>query len=137
MGPLSEEFLFRFLLIVYLPYVFLYYTFVKDPFVPKSDNKKKVVATFLFLERHANKIYYHAFQSKNKKLIVFWVIVCSFIFAIAHGPNLYSFALYFVPGVLYSYLFIRYGLLASWICHGTSNILSPYINSIFFYLLHS
>lgn len=137
LGPFSEEFLFRFFLIVYLPYVFLYYTFVKEPFVPKSDKNNKIAATFLFLERHANKIYYQAFRAKNKKLIVSWVIVCSFLFAIAHGPNIYSFALYFVPGLLYSYLFLRYGLLASWIGHGTSNILSPYINSIFYYLLHS
>lgn len=137
LGPFSEEFVFRFLLIVYVPYVFLYFTFVKERLVPKTDKHKKIAGTLLFIERHANKIYYQAFRAKNKKLIVSWVIVCSFLFAIAHGPNIYSFAFYFVPGVIYSYLFLRYGLLASWIGHGTSNILSPYINSIFYYLFHS
>lgn len=136
-GPFSEEVVFRFLLMVYIPYLFLYFTFVKEPLVTKTDKHKKIVAVFLFLERLSNKIYYQAFQAKNKKLIIPWVIVCSFLFSIAHGPNIYSFPLYFVPGLLYSYLFLRYGLLASWIGHGTSNILSPYINSIFYYTLHS
>jgi uncharacterized protein len=137
LGPFTEEFVFRFLLLFYVPYVFLYYIFVKEPLVPKTDKFKMIAAIFLFLERQANKIYYQLFRAKNKKIIISWVIVCSFLFASVHGPNIYSFVLYFVPGLLYSYLFLRYGLLASWIAHGTSNILSPLINSIIYSVLHS
>jgi membrane protease YdiL (CAAX protease family) len=137
LGPFSEEFVFRFLLIVYAPYLLLYHIFVKEPLVLETDKQKKLAAPFLLLEKHANKIYYQAFQAKNKKLIGAWVIVCSFLFAIAHGPDIYSFALYFIPGLLFSYLFLRYGLLASWIGHGVSNIVSPYMNYIFYYFLHN
>jgi uncharacterized protein len=127
LGPFTEEFIFRFFLIVYGPFVILYYPFVKKSIVPKAVKHKKMAAPFLFLERQVNKIFYQAFRAKNKKLIVPWVIVCSFLFATSHGPNISSFPLYFFPGLLFSFVFLRYGFLASWIGHGASNILSPYI----------
>jgi len=135
-GPFSEEFLFRFFLIVYLPYLALYHTFINKPLVTKKHVNKKNFKPFIFIDNVANKIYYRVFEMKDKKLISGWFILVSFFFALVHGPDIYSFPLYFLPGILYSFVYLKYGFLASWICHGTSNAFSGIVNSIFISLLN-
>ncbi|MCM3117396.1 CPBP family intramembrane metalloprotease [Neobacillus sp. MER 74] len=135
-GPFSEEFLFRFLLIVYLPYLALHHTFIKKPLETKKNVNKSISKPFIFLVNAVNKVYYRVFEMKDKKLISGWVILVSFFFAFVHGPDLYSFPLYFLPGILFSFVYLKYGFLASWICHGTANTLSGIVNAIFISFLN-
>ncbi|PFP25920.1 hypothetical protein COJ96_19410 [Bacillus sp. AFS073361] len=135
-GPFSEEFLFRFFLIVYLPYLALHHTFIKKPLETKKNVNKSISKPFIFLVNVANKVYYRVFEKKDKKLISSWVILVSCFFAFVHGPDLYSFPLYFLPGILFSFVYLKYGFLASWICHGTANTLSGIVNAIFISFLN-
>lgn len=100
-GPFTEEFIFRFILIA------------------------GFIGILNLLIRKFNR-----FIKMKPIAIFFWIIVTNSLFSIAHGPDLLSFPTYFVGGVIPSLFFIRYGFLAAWISHGMFNFLSPIAFSI-------
>lgn len=136
-GPFNEEVLFRFLFLFFLPYFLLFHTFVKKPLILKEDKHRTLALPILFLEKIAKWLYYRAFYFKDKKIVIIWTFLGSVLFSLAHGPDIYSFPIYFLPGIIYCYLFLKYGLLASWIAHGFGNMLSPVINSIYYAIFSS
>lgn len=135
-GPFSEEFLFRFLLLFFLPQMMLSVFFPKEAFVSKKNENKKLPKPYIVLSNLANRLHYRAYELKDKRIISAWVILVSFLFSMVHGPDMYSFAIYFLPGILYSFVYLKYGFLASWICHGASNSMSNMMNSIFISFLN-
>lgn len=56
-----------------------------------------------------------------KLALIPWVFCVTSLFAILHGPNKISFPAYFVPGMVYSLIYLRYGLFASILTHSSSN----------------
>ncbi|AGL00327.1 CPBP family intramembrane glutamic endopeptidase [Desulfoscipio gibsoniae] len=54
-------------------------------------------------------------------LIGAWVVATSTIFALLHGPEPAAFAIYFISGVVYSIVYLRYGVLASLLVHAAGN----------------
>jgi uncharacterized protein len=136
-GPFNEEVFYRFILLYFLPYSFLYFNFIKNPITIKDNKSKRLTKPFHFFEKIPKWLYYRGFYFQDKKLIGIWIIIVSAFFSFSHGPDVNSFAIYFLPGVLYSYLFLKYGLLSSWIAHGFGNALSPIINQIFIVMLSS
>lgn len=102
-GPFSEEFLFR-----YLPYGGLSLAF--------AGMSKEI--------KWLKNIYDALFINKNPKYIWAWIIITNIVFAMAHGPDILSFPLYFIPGIVFSLFFLRFGFLAAWISHGASNLFS-------------
>lgn len=70
------------------------------------------------------KLYHELFIIKNPRYIWSWVILTNIGFAMAHGPDILNFPLYFLPGVVFSIIFLRLGFLAAWISHGSSNFFS-------------
>ncbi|WML52104.1 CPBP family intramembrane glutamic endopeptidase [Neobacillus sp. PS3-12] len=102
-SPFSEEFVFRYLLYGGLSLA-----------IVKLAKENKLI----------KKIYNELFINKNQIYIWSWIILTNIGFAMAHGPNLLSFPLYFVPGIVFSIMFLRLGFLAAWISHGSSNLFS-------------
>ncbi|MCM3390455.1 CPBP family intramembrane metalloprotease (plasmid) [Ureibacillus chungkukjangi] len=117
LGPFNEEVIFRFLLLYFLPYSFFYYIF-----------EEKCTRRLVFSR---DNILIKAFKERNKGIVICWVILLSSLFSIVHGPNFLSFPMYFLGGIIFSYLFLRFGFLPAWIAHGSYNILSPYVHFIF------
>jgi hypothetical protein len=102
-SPFSEEFLFR-----YLPFGGIFLGIV--------DMEKR----YKWIKR----IHEELVINKNPKYIWFWIILTNIGFAMAHGPDLLSFPLYFIPGIVFSLFFFRYGFLSAWLAHGASNFFS-------------
>src|SRR5690606_24609991 len=75
-GPFNEELVFRFLLLYYVPFLIL---------------------SLLYKVRKL-KNYIDFFIKKKKALISFWVILISSLFSLMHGPDLWSFMIYFPGG---------------------------------------
>lgn len=104
-GPFNEEFIFRFLL------------FGGMIMILKNLSKK-----------------FKWIKSKRSMIIFLCIIISNTIFSMVHGPNLSSFPLYFIGGVIDTLFFLRYGFLAGWIAHGMFNFLSPIAHSIILHL---
>lgn len=112
-GPFNEELIFRFLLLYYVPFIIL---------------------SSLSKERKQNN-YIDYLIKKKKALISFWVILISGFFSLMHGPDLWSFMIYFPGGVICSLLFLRYGFLSAWIAHASFNAISPFMQYVVIKLL--
>ncbi|GAE35612.1 CPBP family intramembrane glutamic endopeptidase [Halalkalibacter akibai] len=122
-GPFNEEFLFRFLLLFLIPYSIL------NSFSYMSIDKENGLFNRIKLmgERLNKKI----FVERNNTIVAIWLFITSSIFSLMHLPDIYSFFIYFIGGMLYGFLFIKYGFLLAWIAHGISNGFSPIVNSIY------
>lgn len=107
-GPFNEEFLFR-----YLSYGGLFLLIKQLPDHPWL--------------RWIHNISDHLFVKKTKEYVIFWVLLTSTWFSLVHGPNLLNFFFYFLSGVVYGVLFLKYGLLASWTAHGSFNLFSNFM----------
>ncbi|HDR8221064.1 TPA: CPBP family intramembrane metalloprotease, partial [Bacillus cereus] len=59
-----------------------------------------------------------------------WVILTNIGFALLHGPDISTFYLYFIPGVVDALLFLRLGFLSAWLAHGVFNLCSLTVLSI-------
>ena len=108
-GPFNEEIFFRYLLYAGI-------------FLALADIKTK----FLWLE----KVYHEVFIHKNPQYIWSWVILTNIGFALLHGPDISTFYLYFIPGVVDALLFLRLGFLSAWLAHGACNLCSITVLSI-------
>jgi membrane protease YdiL (CAAX protease family) len=102
-SPFSEEFFFRYLLYGGLSLA-----------IVEMAKENKVI----------KKIYIELFINKNQIYIWSWIILTNIGFAMAHGPNIISFPLYFISGIVFSIFFLRLGFLAAWISHGSANLFS-------------
>lgn len=100
LGPFSEEFLFRYLM--FSGIILLW-----------ADFPPKWVSG---INEHI--------QKRKKTYWIGWVLLVNVIFALLHGPNLLNFPLYFLPGIVDTLFFLRYGFLAAWISHGVFNLFS-------------
>lgn len=70
---------------------------------------------------------YKVIESKNVQIIllIIWFIGNSMFFAYVHGPSLTNSYLYFIPGLLYSALFFKYGLVSDTFAHMSFNYFGP------------
>jgi membrane protease YdiL (CAAX protease family) len=103
LSPFSEEFFFRYLLYGGLSLA-----------IVKMANENKLI----------KKIHNELFINKNQIYIWSWIILTNIGFALAHGPDILSFLLYFISGIVFSIMFLRLGFLAAWISHGSANLFS-------------
>jgi uncharacterized protein len=65
-GPLNEEIIYRFLFLYFLPYLFLYYTFIKNPLTNKMILSKKWALPVLYIEKLAKWLFYRSFFFRIK-----------------------------------------------------------------------
>ncbi|MFJ8235764.1 type II CAAX prenyl endopeptidase Rce1 family protein [Ureibacillus sp. NPDC094379] len=122
LGPFTEEVIFRFLLLYLLPYTLLRFLYNERAFI------KRIVSESVFL--FGKKIYKNMTKTHSKVFIIIWIILVSCLFSLVHGPDLWSFPIYFIGGVIPGYLYIKYGFLSAWIVHGSFNALSPIMNTV-------
>lgn len=96
-GPLFEEFLFRIVFFTIITYIVGY-----------IDNR--------FQKSFLKKLF-------DFKSILCWIIIVvnGSLFSLAHLPDISNFHLYFIGGVVYSIIYIKYGFYGSWLCHGFYN----------------
>lgn len=107
-GPFLEEFIFRIVFFTFIAYIAGY-------------------IDYRFGKKLLNRIF-------NFRSIFCWIliIVNGTIFSLIHLPNMSNFHLYFIGGVVYSIIYIKYGFYASWLCHGFYNYFSfSFIFSLF------
>ncbi|MEC0035205.1 CPBP family intramembrane metalloprotease [Bacillus cereus] len=102
-GPFLEEVLFR-----YIPYTTVLW----------GANRAKEHSIIL------NKLYFNLFIEKNTKYVWGWILFTSFLFAMVHGPNILNFWVYFIPGVVLAWLFLRYGFFSALLAHSIFNFYS-------------
>lgn len=117
-GPFNEEVIFRFLLLYYVPLIILRSLFIERQILNVTIQK-----------------FFYLLNKKNKVIISVWVILISSIFSLMHGPDLWSFIIYFPGGVICSYLFLRYGFISAWIAHASFNAISPFMHNVVIKLL--
>ncbi|WP_129692258.1 CPBP family intramembrane glutamic endopeptidase [Gottfriedia acidiceleris] len=104
-GPFEEEVLFRLLI-----YAIIF----------------SLVLLIFKVYSHYKKIHKIVLEERGKWIAaVIFVIVSSFVFGYLHEPSFSpSLLMYLVPGIIYSLLFLRYGLLSSFAAHITNNTFS-------------
>ncbi|MCI0767261.1 CPBP family glutamic-type intramembrane protease [Bacillus sp. TL12] len=102
-GPFNEEIIFR-------------YSLYAGIFLALADFKTK----FSWLEKVYNELFIH----KSPKYIWGWILVTNVGFALLHGPDISTFYLYFIPGVIDALFFLRFGFLSAWLAHGAFNLCS-------------
>ena len=122
LGPFTEEVIFRYFLLFLLPYALLLFLYNKRAII------KRFVSESVFL--FGKKLYYNMTNTHSKVTITIWVIFVSSLFSLGHGPDLWSFPIYFMAGVIYGFLFIKYGFFSAWVAHGSFNALSPIMNAV-------
>lgn len=98
LGPFTEEILFRIVFFTSILYIAGY-----------IDNK--------FNKRFSDKV-------SNLKSILCWVLIIinGVLFSLFHEPDISNFHLYFIGGIAYSVLYIKYGFFSAWISHGIYNL---------------
>ncbi|EJV74604.1 hypothetical protein IG3_05731 [Bacillus cereus HuA2-1] len=101
--PFNEEFLFR-----YVPYAAILWG---------ANCAKEYSNVF-------KKLYLNLFVEKNTKYVWVWILSTSFVFAMIHEPNLLNFSFYFIPGIVYALLFLRYGFFSAFLAHSFYNLCS-------------
>lgn len=62
--------------------------------------------------------------NKYNKINVFFAIIVSIVFALSHKPDYSNFYVYFIPGLVNSLLFIKYGFVSAVVGHMSFNYLS-------------
>lgn len=103
-GPFNEEFIFRYLL-------FELIVISMRKFIPNSGFS-----------------IYSRFSGKYKYVLWTLIILISVAFALMHGPNITNFYVYFIPGLVFTYLYVRYGFLAGYLAHVAFNVVGPYVH---------
>ncbi|WP_255287300.1 MULTISPECIES: CPBP family glutamic-type intramembrane protease [Bacillus cereus group] len=63
-----------------------------------------------------------------------WGLVSSFLFALFYEVNMMNLCFYLIPGIVYSFLFVKYGFLAIWIRHSVFNATSSSVRNAVVYL---
>lgn len=105
LGPCFEELLFRVIFFISIAYVLGFIdTRCKSNLSSKVFNLRSAICWFL-------------------------IIVNNIVFSLMHGPDISSFGLYFIGGVVDTVIYIKYGFYSSWISHGLYN----YFSFIFIY----
>lgn len=69
-------------------------------------------------------------QKHYSIFMFFWVIIVSSAFSLLHGPDRLSFPVYFFSSIVFSSIYIKYGLLASTLVHSSCNMASILYNYI-------
>lgn len=103
----NEELLFRF-----FPYAWLY-LFV-------TNGRSRRLGIFSKLK---GQIKHLLFVTRDKRLEWIWIFFFSTLFAIIHEPNVFNFYMYFIPGAVFNYMFLRYGFISGVIAHATFNFM--------------
>jgi membrane protease YdiL (CAAX protease family) len=49
------------------------------------------------------------------------MVITSIIFALLHGPEPAAFLLYFISGIIYSIIYLKYGIAAAILVHAADN----------------
>lgn len=124
----SEEILFRF-----LPYVGLGITLDYLLDLRKGFENKKTNLDFIF--KALEKLKVDLFLYKKTYAVVLWITITATIFALIHGPNISNFYFYFTGGLLFGWLYLKYGLISAMLGHMLSNYLSPPILHFVTYML--
>lgn len=101
LGPYSEELLFRVVFFTSIAYALGY-----------VDSK--------FNSNYSNKVI-------NLKSIFCWllIIIDNILFSLMHCPDSSNFHLYFIPGLVNTIIYIKYGFYGSWLSHGFCNFFHP------------
>lgn len=102
-GPFNEEFIFRYLLFELI-----------------------VISVRRFITNSEFSIH-SRLSGKYKYTLWTLIILISVAFALMHGPNITNFHFYFIPGLAFTYLYVRYGFLASYLAHVAFNVVGPYV----------
>lgn len=99
-GPCEEEFLFRVLI----------FTFVSFILGCITSKLKMDIPINVF----------------NTKSVLCWVLVLvvSIGFSLCHQPDLSNFSTYFIPGLVFTIMYIKYGFYSAWISHGVYNLIA-------------
>lgn len=126
----SEELLFRFLPYIGLFVLLKYILNIKETLKSKYSIRNLNVI-FKPIEKLRNDLFY----CKKTWAIILWITITATIFAMAHGPNISNFYLYFTGGMLYGWLYLKYGLISSILGHMLSNYLSPIILQIVIFII--
>ena len=98
LGPFSEEFICRIVFFTSILYIARY-----------IDVK--------FNKRFSDKVF-------KLKSILCWILIIinGILFSLFHEPNISNFHLYFIGGVAYAVIYIKYGFFSAWLSHGTYNL---------------
>ncbi|PHG19476.1 CPBP family intramembrane metalloprotease [Bacillus wiedmannii] len=112
LGPFNEEVIYRLFMYVYF-------------FSLLNACKNKFVAF--------NK-FYDGSEEKERYFKILWLIMANIIFTMIHGVDITNFWVYFIPGIIYGAIFIKYGILAAWIGHSAFNVTSNSVGKIMVYL---
>ncbi|MDA2780813.1 CPBP family intramembrane metalloprotease [Bacillus cereus group sp. Bc002] len=112
LGPFYEEVIFRLFAYVY------FFSFL-------NKYKNTIVGV--------NRIYDGSEEKENHFKIV-WLIMSNILFAMYHGADITNFWVYFIPGVIYGRLFMKYGFFAAWIGHSAFNVTSNSVHEFMGYL---
>ncbi|AJI09106.1 CPBP family intramembrane glutamic endopeptidase [Bacillus cereus] len=112
LGPFNEEVIYRLFMYVYF-------------FSLLNACKNKFVAF--------NK-FYDGSEEKERYFKILWLIMSNVIFTMIHGADITNFWIYFIPGIIYGALFMKYGFLAAWIGHSAFNVSSNSVGEIMVYL---
>ncbi|MEB9506417.1 CPBP family intramembrane metalloprotease [Bacillus anthracis] len=102
LGPFNEEVLFRLLAYVY--------------FFSLLNKCKDKLMGFKRVNDES--------EEKDKYFKILWLIISNILFVMYHGGDITNFWVYFIPGVIYGTLFIKYGFFAAWIGHSAFNVIS-------------
>lgn len=91
----------------------------------RKITKRTIIKILFFIPFIIEQMYHKLFIEKKNLALLCWALVTSAVFSMAHGPNLQSFYIYFVPGLVFAYFYLRYGILSSMIAHFSINYFSP------------
>ncbi|WP_207750893.1 CPBP family intramembrane glutamic endopeptidase [Candidatus Sarcina troglodytae] len=92
--------------------------------------------SLIFIKNISNNIYTKMFINKKFSYNLIWILIISTIFAMAHGPNIYNFYLYFIPGVIFGVFYFKYGLLSAILAHAFGNYFSPPVMDLIIYIIN-
>lgn len=106
-----EELLFR-----VIPFGLIY------PFLLKNIDINAHIG--VWMNKPLDFVCNHMHINKRKLFLATFTIFVSTIFSIMHGPDIKNFYFYFIPGLVFSLFYQKYGYLACIIAHTSSN----YIN---------
>lgn len=134
LAALFEEILFRYAALTGIP---IFINSINNV-IEKGYKYKPKIKVNILLYRAIPKInrFLVWLDTKTGKTIL--VIVFSSLFSLLHGPTILSFHIYFIPGVIFSVIYLRYGLLLATLYHMFNNLftsdlawnLSKYLYSI-------
>ena len=122
----NEEFLFRF-----LPYTFLFIFLTTSLSLASQSRRIKIInwgeriqALFGSLGKRVIRRFIVAFYEQRVVYLQWmWITGISILFALMHEPSLINFHFYFLPGALFTWLFLRYGFASAFLAHMSFNFI--------------